>query len=63
MIRLTDRQLQTVMVAASSLAVDKRACFLQRIAAALGRVRRPGDQDVERAARVALRGLMQAPAA
>ena len=48
--------------AAATLAVDKRACFLERVAAELARVRQPDDQDVERAARAALRGLLQAPA-
>jgi len=62
-IQLSDSQLETVMTAATSLAVDKRACFLERVAAELNRVCQPNDQDVERAARAALRGLMQAPAA
>jgi hypothetical protein len=35
MIRLSDRQLQIVMVAAGPLPVDKRACFLERVAAEL----------------------------
>ena len=35
--------------------VEKRACFLERVAAELGRVRRPGDQDVNQAARGAAR--------
>jgi len=61
-IQLSDSQLETVMTAAA-LAVDKRACFLERVAAELNRVCQPNDQDVERAARAALRGLMQAPAA
>ena len=63
MIRLTDRQLQIVMIAAASLVVDKRACYLERVAAELGRVHRPDDQDVDRAVRAALRGLLPAPAA
>jgi hypothetical protein len=61
-IQFSDSQLETVMTAAAALAVDKRACFLERVAAELARVRRPDDQDVERAARAALRGLLQAPA-
>jgi len=61
-IQLSDSQLETVMTAAATLAVDKRACFLERVAAELARVRQPDDQDVERAARAALRGLLQAPA-
>jgi hypothetical protein len=60
---LRDNQLRTVMAAAASLPPEKRSVFLQRVAAQLGRIRRPGDEDVEHAARVALRGLMQAPAA
>jgi len=35
-IELTDHQLQLVMTAASHLAVEKRVCFLERIAAELG---------------------------
>jgi hypothetical protein len=62
-IALSDRQLQAVIVAAQPLAVDKRACFLERIAAELARIHRPDDRDVDRAVRAALRGLMQAPAA
>jgi hypothetical protein len=62
-VRLDDRQLKIVMTAAASLPVEKRHAFLGRIAAELERVRRPGDRDVETAARVALKGLLQAPAA
>jgi hypothetical protein len=62
-VRLDDQQLKIVMTAAASLAVEKRDTFLQRIAAELERVTRPGDRDVEAAARVALKGLLQAPAA
>ena len=51
------------MVAAQPLAVEKRACFLERIAAELARIRRPDDRDVDHAVRAALRGLMHAPAA
>ena len=51
------------MAAAGPLPVEKRGTFLQRVAAELGRVRRPGDHDVERAAAAALRGLMHEPAA
>ena len=63
MVRLSDRQLEAVMAAARPLAIEKRGTFLQRVAAELGRVRRPGDHDVERAAAVALRGLTHKPAA
>jgi hypothetical protein len=62
-ISLSDDQLQIVMAAARPLAVEKRDTFLQRVAAELGRVRRPGDRDVERAAAAALWGLMHEPAA
>ena len=51
------------MAAAGPLPVEKRGTFLQRVAAELGRVRRPGDRDVERATTAALRGLMHEPAA
>ena len=51
------------MAAARPLAIEKRGTFLQRVAAELRRIRRPGDQDVERAAAAALRGLMHEPAA
>jgi hypothetical protein len=63
---LSDKQLQLVMAAAGSLSPEKRDAFLQRLAAQLQFVtggRRPGDADIERAARQALKGLMQAPAA
>jgi hypothetical protein len=46
-ISLSDDQLQIVMAAARPLAVEKRDTFLQRVAAELGRVRRPGDRDVD----------------
>jgi hypothetical protein len=62
-IALSDRQLQIVMVAAQPLAVEKRTCFLERIAAELARVHRPDDRDVDHAVRAALRGLLHAPAA
>jgi hypothetical protein len=60
---LSDSQLATVMAAATGLPPDKRSVFLERIAAQLGQIRRPSDADVERAARAALKGLLQAPAA
>jgi hypothetical protein len=60
---LTDNQLRIVMAAAASLPLDKRAVFLERIAATLAQIRRPTNRDVEGAARAALRGLMWAPAA
>jgi hypothetical protein len=55
--------LKIVMAAAAFLPVEKRHAFLGRIPAELKRIRRPGDRDVETAARVALKGLLQAPAA
>jgi hypothetical protein len=55
---LSDNQLRIVMAAAGGLPPEKRAVLLERIAAQLSRVRRPGDEDVERAARLALQGLM-----
>jgi hypothetical protein len=60
---LTDSGLRIVMAAATGLPPEKRQIFMERIAAQLSRIRRPGDADVERAARAALRGLMQAPTA
>jgi hypothetical protein len=56
MLALTDNRLAIVMTAARSLSPEKRSVFLQRVAAQLARVRRPGDADVERAAQMALRG-------
>jgi hypothetical protein len=44
------------LTAAGGLPPEKRSVFLQRIAAQLARVRRPGDEDIERAAHAALRG-------
>jgi hypothetical protein len=63
MIALSDRQLEAVMIAAQPLAIEKRACFLERIAGELARIRHPDDRDVDHAVRAALRGLMHAPAA
>jgi len=58
-IALSDRQLALVTAAAEPLEPEKRSVFLRRLAAHLGRVRQPGDQDVEVAARRALQGLLQ----
>ena len=65
LVALDDNQLRIIMTAAASLPPEKRDVFLHRLAALLQRVggRRPGDADVEHAARAALKGLMQAPAA
>jgi hypothetical protein len=62
---LTDDQLQIVMVAASSLPVEKRCLFLERIAARLRLIgiARFNDTELDDAVHVALRGLLQAPAA
>ena len=59
MIALTDSQLDAVMSAAAVLDVEKRDVFLQRVAALLVRQsgRRCSDDDVSRAAEVALRSL------
>jgi hypothetical protein len=63
---LTDSGLRIVMSAAAGLPPEKRSLFLERVATQVQFLtggRRPGDADVERAAKLALRGLMQAPAA
>ena len=62
---LTDRQLQTVMTAASSLPIEKRSLFLERIAARLRLIgiTRFNDTELDDTVRAALRGLLQAPAA
>jgi hypothetical protein len=62
MLRLTDSGLEIVQRIAASLPVEKRTIFLERIAASLAQVRRPADADVERAAQMALRGLMHSAA-
>jgi hypothetical protein len=61
---LTDDQLQRVMVAAQTLAVEKRATgscngSRRRLARMSGR---PSDRDIARAAAAALRGLIHEPA-
>jgi hypothetical protein len=66
MLALTDNQLHTITAIAGGLPVEKRGTFLERLSATLPGLtggRRPGDDDVERAARAALRGLLRAPAA
>jgi hypothetical protein len=53
--------LQIVTTIAAGLSPDKRSVFLERLAAQIPHLtggRRPGDADVERAARAALRGLL-----
>jgi hypothetical protein len=55
---LTDRQLQTVMTAGSSLPIEKRSLFLERIAARLRLIGIASFNDLEHddAVRVSLRG-------
>jgi hypothetical protein len=61
---LSDAQLKTIMVAAGSLAPEKRGLFLERVAARLElRGRHFTDIDLERAVRSALQGLLQNSAA
>ena len=60
---LSDNGLKIVMPAAAGLPPDKRSTFMERTAAELSRIRRQTDDDIRRAARAALQGLMQAPAA
>jgi hypothetical protein len=64
-IALTDPQLRIVTEAARPLPYEKRAAFLERVAAQLGSLgyRRVADRDVESAVRAALHGLLHAPAA
>jgi len=64
MFALTDAQLEIVMVAASGLPAEKRATFLDRVAARL-RMRgfRFTDADLDDAVRQALVGLIQNSAA
>jgi len=61
---LTDNQLKFITAAATSLPVEKRSLFLQRLAAhmRLHNIYRPHDDEVERAMKAALIGLRQQPA-
>jgi hypothetical protein len=60
MLSLNDRQLQTVMTAASGLPPEKRSVFLERLAARWElHGRRFADADLDRAVHLALRGLSQ----
>jgi hypothetical protein len=60
MISLSDRQLATVMAAASSLDPEKRSTYLERVAAILHvRHGRFVDSDVTTAAQTALDSLLQ----
>lgn len=58
---LSDAQLAAVMAGADPLPADKRAAFLQRIAALLKlhAARYPSDDAVTRAIQIASRGLTQ----
>jgi hypothetical protein len=63
---LSDNQLAIVTAIAAGVPPEKRSTFLERLAAQIPHLTgglRPDDADIERAARAALRGLMQAPAA
>ena len=64
MLALTDDQLGIVMNAASGLPVEKRTVFLERVAARLAlRGARISDADLDKAIRIALKGLTHQPAA
>ena len=64
MISLNDHQLETVMTLARELAQEKRAVYLQRFAAELGRHSgRINDAKVADAAETALASLVQQTAA
>jgi hypothetical protein len=63
MLALSDHQLAVVMTAAGGLAVEKRSVFLERVAARLRLRGSFTDLDLDDAVRVALRGLIQEPAA
>jgi hypothetical protein len=58
---LTDQQLQTVMLAAGSLSIEKRDVYLRRLAALLQfhGGRRHDDAAVATAVQLALAGLIQ----
>ena len=64
MISLTDNQLETVMALARQLEPEKRAAYLQRFAAELGRHSgRVNNASVAAAAETALASLVQHTAA
>jgi hypothetical protein len=58
MISLSDRQLQTIMVAAGSLEPDRRSIFLERAGAMLRLRGRFSDSDVAEVAELAVAGLI-----
>ena len=59
MLALTDKQLQTVMLAARSLETERRDVYLQRVSAMLMVRRRFTDADVAQVSQLALYGLIQ----
>jgi hypothetical protein len=59
MLALSDTQLTVVMAAASGLPVEKRALFLERVAARLALCGRFTDADLDDAVHTALCGLIQ----
>jgi hypothetical protein len=63
---ISDQQLRFITACCQPLPVEKRSLFLQRLVAALrlhNCLRRPDDEQLEAAARSALLGLAQKPAA
>jgi hypothetical protein len=56
---LSDNQLQRVMLLAGPLSPEKRSTFLERLAPQLERLGRFSDDDLDRVAQSALRGLLQ----
>lgn len=64
-LRLTDGQMATVINAARPLPPDKRSVLLERIAGNLQQLGylRVSESDLECAVRLALQGLLHAPAA
>jgi hypothetical protein len=59
MVSLTDTELQSVMLAARGLPVEKRSVFLQRVASDLELRQQAQRVDVDRAITTALSGLIQ----
>jgi hypothetical protein len=64
-LRLTGTQLHLVMTAAAPIPPEKRSIFLERVAGHLWRIgyQRVRDDDVGRAVKSALRGLLHESAA
>jgi hypothetical protein len=63
MVSLSDNQLRTVMDAAASLQLDRRAVFLERVGAMLKLKGIFSDADVADVTKLALTGLARQPAA